>query len=133
METRKLTGGVEGSQRLCKALLSARYIEDAMRTWGEEVVSVHFLLLNISQTSHLQFFLELWQEINHRASRRAAGPHASLVEHADDGAATSEGTIFEELVTQFAKLCLRAEDMFAHQICGECEAALKPHFSALAT
>lgn len=39
-DTRKLTGGVEGSQRLCKALLSARYIENAMRAWGEEVVSL---------------------------------------------------------------------------------------------
>ncbi|KAG9314616.1 RINT-1 family protein [Chiua virens] len=118
-DSRKLTGGVEGSQRLCKALLSARYIENAMRTWGEEV-----------------FFLELWAEINHRASlRMTTGSHISLPEHnakASHGM-TSEGTIFEELVTQFEKLSSRAEDMLVQQICGECEVALKSHFSALAT
>lgn len=37
-DSRKLTGGVEGSQRLCKALLSARYVESAMQRWGEEEV-----------------------------------------------------------------------------------------------
>lgn len=46
---------------------------------------------------------------------------------------TSEGTIFEELVTQFVKLSSRAEDMLVQQICGECEGSLKFHFSALAT
>ena len=39
-DSRKLTGGVEGSQRLCKALLSARYVESAMQRWGEEEVSL---------------------------------------------------------------------------------------------
>ena len=46
-DARKLTGGVEGSQRLCKALLSARYIENAMRTWGEEVVSMSSVFLDV--------------------------------------------------------------------------------------
>ncbi|KAF8446227.1 TIP-1 family-domain-containing protein [Boletus edulis BED1] len=118
-DTRKLTGGVEGSQRLCKALLSAKYIENAMRIWGEEV-----------------FFLELLVEINHRASlRMTAGSYSSLPEYnarPGHGTTTSEGTIFEELVTQFAKLSSRAEDMLVQQICGECEGALKSHFAALA-
>ncbi|KAF8559367.1 RINT-1 family protein [Imleria badia] len=118
-DARKLTGGVEGSQRLCKALLSAKYIENAMRTWGEEV-----------------FFLELWVEINHRASlRMAAGSHSSLPEHntrRNQGALTSEETIFEELVAQFAALSFRAEDILVQQICGECESSLKSHFSGLA-
>lgn len=37
-DSKRLTGGVEGGQRLCKALVSARYIEHAMKIWGEEVV-----------------------------------------------------------------------------------------------
>ncbi|KAN0100870.1 RINT-1 / TIP-1 family domain containing protein [Tylopilus felleus] len=118
-DTRKLTGGVEGSQRLCKALLSAKYIENAMQAWGEEV-----------------FFLELWVEINHRASlRTTARSRSSLAGHdaqPNAGMPTSEGTIFEELIAQFAKLSSRAEDMLVQQICGECESALKSHFSALA-
>jgi hypothetical protein len=54
-DARKLTGGVEGSQRLCKALLSARYIENAMRTWGEEVVSMSSVFLDVSPTKRSSF------------------------------------------------------------------------------
>lgn len=38
VDTRTLTSGVEGVQRLCKALLSAKYIELLMEGWGEELV-----------------------------------------------------------------------------------------------
>lgn len=39
LDTRKFTSGVEGVQRLCKALLSAKYVEVSMEAWGEELVS----------------------------------------------------------------------------------------------
>jgi hypothetical protein len=39
VDTRTLTSGIEGVQRLCKALLSAKYIEVSMEGWGEELVS----------------------------------------------------------------------------------------------
>ena len=42
---------------------------------------------------------------------------------------TDEGTIFEELVTQYDKLADRAESMLLKQICGEIEADLKPHLT----
>ncbi|KAH7927393.1 hypothetical protein BV22DRAFT_1085155 [Leucogyrophana mollusca] len=114
MDTRRLTGGVEGSQRLCKALISAKYVEVAMVGWGEEM-----------------FFLELWAEINRRASLRArVEVHRSLPD-TNEGEDTLEGTIFEELVTQYAKLVSRAEDMLVSQVCGEVEALLKPHFAAI--
>lgn len=48
MDTNSLTSGVEGAQRLCKALLSAKYIESAMEAWGEELVSI--MLSNTQQT-----------------------------------------------------------------------------------
>ncbi|KAI6133315.1 TIP-1 family-domain-containing protein [Pisolithus croceorrhizus] len=105
-DSKRLTGGVEGSQRLCKALLSARYVENVMRSWGEET-----------------FFLELWAEINRRAYLRArVGAHPSLPEPngwSQNVQGAPEGTIFEELIMQYAKLGLRAEDMLIHQICGE--------------
>ncbi|KAG2156521.1 RINT-1 family protein [Suillus bovinus] len=117
-DSRKLTGGVEGSQRLCKALLSARYVEFAMQRWGEE-----------------EFFLELWTEINHRAALRSrAEMHPSLPHSADHQSSKSDApdcTIFEELITQYTKLASRAEDMLVSQICGETETALKPHFVAI--
>jgi hypothetical protein len=36
----RLTRGVEGVERLCKALLSAAYVKVAMEDWGEELVSI---------------------------------------------------------------------------------------------
>ena len=38
-DSRRLTSGVEGVQRLCKALVSAKYLAVAMEVWGEDLVS----------------------------------------------------------------------------------------------
>ena len=40
-DSRKLTAGVEGVQRLCKALVSAKYLAGAMEMWGEDLVGSH--------------------------------------------------------------------------------------------
>ncbi|KAJ6519399.1 TIP-1 family-domain-containing protein [Mycena sanguinolenta] len=114
VDAHRLTDGVEGVQRLCKAWLSARYMEAAMEGWGEEL-----------------FFLELWTEINRRASLRSQARAASSLP--DPRAATSavpQETVFEELVTQYRVLVNRAEDMVIAQVCGEVEAGLKAHFAA---
>ncbi|KAJ7102352.1 TIP-1 family-domain-containing protein [Mycena belliarum] len=114
VDTRRLTDGVEGVQRLCKAWLSARYIEAAMEGWGEEL-----------------FFLELWTEINHRASLRSQALAASaLPDPRAVGSATPQETVFEELIAQYQKLVHRAEDMIVQQVCGEVEGGLKAHFAA---
>ncbi|KAJ7630533.1 TIP-1 family-domain-containing protein [Roridomyces roridus] len=114
VDTRRLTDGVEGVQRLCKAWLSARYMQTAMEGWGEEL-----------------FFLELWTEINHRASLRSqALAAASLPDPRTDGSAVPQETVFEELITQYEKLVLRAENIIVQQVCGEVEGSLKAHFSA---
>ncbi|RXW23851.1 hypothetical protein EST38_g1999 [Candolleomyces aberdarensis] len=42
VDARNLTSGVEGVQRLCKALLSATYIHASLEAWTEEVVSALF-------------------------------------------------------------------------------------------
>jgi hypothetical protein len=41
LNTTSLTTGVEGVQRLCKALVSAKYTAAAMESWGEDLVRVH--------------------------------------------------------------------------------------------
>lgn len=113
VDTERLTSGVEGLQRLGKALISARFMEGTLRQWGEEL-----------------FFLELWTEINKRASLRSrAEASASLPEPAanDEG---PEETIFQELVDRFATLAKRAEDMILQQVCGEVERGLRAHLSA---
>ncbi|KAI0047816.1 hypothetical protein FA95DRAFT_1540756 [Auriscalpium vulgare] len=110
-----LTSGTEGVMRLCKALVSAKTIAVAMEGWGEDL-----------------FFLELWAEINHKASLRArAETHPSLPDPKalTDGTEAPDGTIFEELVQQYGTLVARAEDMIVQQVCGEVETSLKPYFS----
>ena len=38
-DPQRLTSGVEGVQRLRKALISARYVSAACEAWGEDLVS----------------------------------------------------------------------------------------------
>jgi RAD50-interacting protein 1 len=40
----RLTAGVEGIMRLCKALVSAKYISIAMEVWGEDLVYCYRML-----------------------------------------------------------------------------------------
>jgi hypothetical protein len=43
VDTSKLTAGIEGVQRLCKAFLSAAFLESALEGWGEDLVLLHIL------------------------------------------------------------------------------------------
>lgn len=57
VDTGKLTRGVDGVQRLCKALVSARYLGIAMESWGEDLVSpqVSMVLKNALTDFHFSF------------------------------------------------------------------------------
>ncbi|KAI0823023.1 TIP-1 family-domain-containing protein [Trametes gibbosa] len=113
-DTHRLTAGVEGVQRLCKAFVSAQYIASAMEAWGEDL-----------------FFLELWAEIGRRVNLRTkAESVASLPNPNGNEDEPPEGTIFEELVRHYKALVGRAEDMIVQCVTGEVEASLKPHLQA---
>ncbi|KAI9068018.1 RINT-1 family protein [Trametes sanguinea] len=115
-DSHRLTAGVEGVQRLCKALVSAKYVAKAMETWGEDL-----------------FFLELWEEINRRANLRSKAESVpSLPNPRDTEDEPPEGTIFEELVRHYNALVDRAEDMIVQCVTGEVETALKPHLQGSA-
>lgn len=78
----------------------------------------------------MQFFLELWTEINHRASLRVrAETHPSLPDPKEVSDEAPEGTIFEELVHQYEKLITRAEDIITQQVCGEVETSLRSYWA----
>ncbi|GLB36487.1 putative RINT-1 / TIP-1 family protein [Lyophyllum shimeji] len=113
VDNRGLTSGVEGVQRLCKALLSAKYVESAMRSWGEEL-----------------FFVELWTEINHNSSLRSQAVASPLL---PDPTADSEeipsDTLFRGLLSRYEHLVNRAEGMVVQQVFGEIESLLKAHFA----
>ena len=84
--------------------------------------------------SPLKFFLELWAEINRKAALRTrAQAVASLPDPKSSAEAeVPEGTIFEELVTQYNKLGERAEDLIVQSVCGEVEHGFKAHYSGSA-
>ncbi|EGO27463.1 hypothetical protein SERLADRAFT_360180 [Serpula lacrymans var. lacrymans S7.9] len=105
--------GLEGTQRLIKALVSARYIQDALEGWGEDI-----------------FFLELWEEICHRAQAKG-DRHTTDDRKVEDETRLPEGTIFEELLVEYAMLVERAENMIERQICGEVEGAISAYVAAL--
>ena len=78
----------------------------------------------------VQFFLELWTEINLKASLRArAETHPSLPNLNGSSSDAIDGTIFEELVRQYDKLVTRTQDMIVQQVCTEVEVAWKAHFA----
>ena len=107
-----------------------------MQRWGEEEVSLIFQeSVHAIVSCCAQFYLELWTEINHRASLRTrVEMHSALPDSANGRSGKSdvpECTIFEELITQYMNLASRAEDMLVNQVCGETETALRTHFTAV--
>ncbi|KAK7468575.1 hypothetical protein VKT23_003079 [Stygiomarasmius scandens] len=111
VDTRHLTTGVEGVQRLCKALVSCRYIESAMEEWGEEM-----------------FFVELWNEINRRPDLRSLA--LSRLTLPTSEAEVIQGSVFKDQVEKYRTMGRRAEDIIVQQVCAEIEAGLRQHLSA---
>ncbi|KAG8693863.1 hypothetical protein FRC09_010241, partial [Ceratobasidium sp. 395] len=114
VDTRRLTSGHEGLQRLLKAYSSAHAMKGTMQLWGDSI-----------------FFLELWSEINERSTLRAkAEAHPSLpsTSQAQRGEQV-HGTLFDELIGQYSSIVTRAEDMIIRHVCSEVETELKPYFA----
>ncbi|KAF8640664.1 hypothetical protein AX17_000321 [Amanita inopinata Kibby_2008] len=115
IDTHRLTGGVEGVQRLCKAFLAATFVEAALEGWGEDL-----------------FFLDLWTEINTNQTLREQAEKSSLLPPltVEKGEALAN-TIFDELISRYTQVIVRAEDMMIQQIYGEVESSLKAHFHTM--
>ncbi|KAG9127939.1 hypothetical protein FRC07_007177 [Ceratobasidium sp. 392] len=114
VDTRRLTSGHEGLQRLLKAYASAYAMKNTMQSWGDSI-----------------FFLELWSEINERSALRAkAEAHPSLPRTSQTQKGEQvQGTLFDELVGQYSSIVTRAEDMIIRHICSEVETELKAYFA----
>ncbi|CAE6432985.1 unnamed protein product [Rhizoctonia solani] len=118
VDTRKLTSGHEGLQRLLKAYASASSIKGAMQEWGDSI-----------------FFLELWTEVNERSALRAkVDAHPSLPQTTPASVAEEvHGTLFDELISQYDSITIRAEDMMIRHVCSEVEGELKGYFANYAS
>ena len=67
----RLTAGVEGIMRLCKALISARYISTAMDVWGEDLVRSSGYIANCNQLT--MSFSSFWSFGPKLTTRRLSG------------------------------------------------------------
>ena len=129
-DKKRLTDGVEGLQRLFKAFVSARWITIAMQSWGQMLVSTPHLKLKERRLTPypFQFYLEMWNEINQKAARRVkANTHPHLPDPAHKHIA--EGTLFDELIAQYAALTARNEDMVIRHVVGGVESELRTHLA----
>jgi hypothetical protein len=70
IDTHKLTAGIEGIQRLCKAFLSAVFLESALEGWGEDLVLSPVLCIIIAIDPLPKFFLDLWTSLHAQPCER---------------------------------------------------------------
>jgi hypothetical protein len=75
--------------------------------------------------------LELWTEINERSALRAkVDAHPSLPQTTPASVAEEvHGTLFDELISQYTSIVVRAEDMMVRHVCSEVEGELRGYFS----
>ncbi|KAG2169047.1 hypothetical protein VTO58DRAFT_111570 [Aureobasidium pullulans] len=113
--------GAKGMDHLCRVYGSAEYLEKAMRDWSDDV-----------------FFLELWEELQYRASSKvnikgdlnmaeiAAKTNASI---SNDSQETQEleGAIFEETAGNYRSLRIRSEEVICDTLIYHVRDVLRPY------
>lgn len=82
-DPKRLTSGVEGVQRLCKALVSAKYVAAAMEAWGEELVrscpSIRQIIPNNHGSSSSNYGLKLISKRPYGREQRRRRPFPNRV------------------------------------------------------
>lgn len=134
-DPRNRTSGTSGANSLCKALLSASYMEACLEEWGEEMVRpISIFIIYILLLTPFQFFLQLWTEFNTDPGLRQWAQKSSLLPSLTDFDAAAPGeTVFKEITSRYHQLTVRAEDMLVQLICSEIEQGLRAHRMAAAT
>ncbi|CAA7259953.1 unnamed protein product [Cyclocybe aegerita] len=113
-DPRNRTSGTAGANSLCKALLTAGYIESCLETWGDDL-----------------FFLQLWSEFFTDDTLQNWAKKTPLLPYVTDlDAAGPRETIFKEMLSRYHDLTVRAEDMIVQLVCSEVEAGLRAHRAA---
>lgn len=111
--------GVGGLERLCRVYGSAEYLEKKMRDWSDDV-----------------FFLELWDELQDRARRNAAGKNLagpmSVEEVAERTSSTvgsheDSGALFDETAGAYRRLRVRTEGILQDALTNTLLQSLRPY------
>jgi hypothetical protein len=113
--------GVKGLDRLCRVFGSAEYLEKAMRDWSDDV-----------------FFLELWEELQYRASSEvkikgdlnmaeiASKTNSSITANGQENDEL-EGALFEETAGSYRKLRVRSEEIICDTLTYHVRDTLRPY------
>ncbi|KAK9313003.1 TIP-1 family-domain-containing protein [Lipomyces starkeyi] len=111
-ERKKMVDGLAGVERLCRAYGSAYAIRDALTDWGEDI-----------------FFLELYEELNRRASESKLNKIPKELEGISTkrlpDALEEDGTIFDEIIKAYDALRTRAENLIIKHLSREVQKAYK--------
>ncbi|KAF2666574.1 hypothetical protein BT63DRAFT_375958 [Microthyrium microscopicum] len=117
--------GIEGLERLGRVFGSADYLERAMRDWNDDV-----------------FFLEMWSELQHRASlgasnaivagnltiaQVAARTSSTINNDEGDQAQYEEGALFDETAAAYMRLRTRTESIMTDLLTNNVRQALGPY------
>lgn len=116
--------GVKGLDRLCRVFGSADYLERAMRDWSDDV-----------------FFLELWEELQDRASNREQisknlgslqeiqSKTSAAVGQDNSSGKTDErsGALFDETAEAYRRLRVRSESIIVETVTYNTREALRPY------
>ncbi|KAI5237863.1 hypothetical protein E4T43_07854 [Aureobasidium subglaciale] len=112
--------GVKGMNHLCRIFGSAEYLERAMRDWSDDV-----------------FFLELWEELQYRASSKieikgdlnmaeiAAKTNASI--NNSQETQELEGALFEIMAGSYRRLRVRTEEVICETLIYHLRDVLRPY------
>ena len=113
--------GVKGLDRLCRVFGSAEYLEKALRDWNDDV-----------------FFLELWQELQYRASAKVpikgdlrmseiASKTSSTIATGSGEDDELEGALFDETAAAYQRLRIRSQGIIVDTITYNVRDALRPY------
>lgn len=121
--TTAATAGVGGIVRLVRAGVSARWMSEKCAEWGEDAVSRSFSTCPPFHllTSHLQFFLSLYDYLTHHTTPEELVPlsQALLPE--------TEGTLFDRELKEYERLADRAEELIVRHCVREVLGDLKTY------
>jgi hypothetical protein len=128
------TSGTAGSSSLCKAFLSASYMEGCLEQWGDELVRVFLFFSKLTPFILFKPFLQLCADFHSDPIlRNWANKTPLLSSRSDPDDLAPPKPIFHKLVTLYHDLASRSQDMILQLVCTEVEAGLRAYHAAMAS
>jgi hypothetical protein len=129
--------GIGGIERLCRVFGSAEYIINILNEWSNEEVSINWNLQVHVADLNLQFFIDLWDELQSRAKTTDINDNlAGTMSYTEVKDSTStavgsdaEGSVFDVTIAGFGHLRNRAEDFVLQALNYDFSGSFKHYFT----